>query len=693
MKKLIALILIAMNGVSCMIKPPIAPKRPHLLEKHGDKRTDNYFWLKERENPEVISYLNQENDYLKKIMKDTEPLQETLFHEMKNRIKEDSSSAPYQFKDYFYYYRFEVGFEYPIFARKYKSLEASEETIINVNELAKGQNYFSVPGIKISPDQKIVAFPVDNVGRRFYTIYFKDLSTGKTLDQKIENVTSNFVWSEDNDYLFYSQQNPDTLRSEKIFRYQLSKNKSELIYFEKDDTYSVEVYKSLTRNFIYIMSASTLTTEVQYLNAHQPTGKFKIFAKREREHEYSVTDDDKGFYIISNLNAKNKRVLFTSFDKIESKNWKEVIPHNEKIYIDDILVFKNYLIIQERELGQTRFRVITKDFKNSHLIEFQDPTYSISIAENTDFNSTMFRYDYESLRQPSSIYDYDLKNQNSILIKMKEVPTYNSENYISEKIWATAKDGTKVPISILMKKGTPKDGSAPLLLYGYGSYGISLDPWFSGSTISLLDRGFIYAIAHIRGGGELGRTWTDQGRTLQKLNTFNDFNVCAEYLINQKYAHPNKLFAMGGSAGGLLMGAISNLRPDLYKGIVAQVAFVDVLTTMLDESIPLTTGEYDEWGNPNEKQNYDYIKTYSPYDNVSAKNYPNILATTGLHDSQVQYWEPAKWVAKLREFKTNDSLILLHTDMESGHGGKSGRYDHLKEVALEYAFILKINNL
>ncbi len=693
MKYFIALLLF--TGVSCMHKPstdfPRAEQVPHRFEKHGDVRIDKYYWLKNREDQKVISYLKAENAYTDQALAPVRSLESTVFEEMKRRTKEDDSSVPYKKGNFYYYSRFEIGQQYPIMARKTASLTAHEELLLNVNDLAKGQSYCHVSGPNMSPNQEIMAYAADFVGRRIYDIYFKDLKSGKILPQKIEKTTGNVVWAADNLTLFYTQQNPETLRSEKVFRYNLKTNTSELVYFEKDETFSVYVYKSLTQNYIYLGAGSTLTTEIQYLPANEPNSKFKIFSPREREHEYSVTDGDDAFYIITNKKAKNYKLVKTDFKNTDSKSWKDVIPHSDKNYIENVIVLKNHLVVSERREGLTHLRVLSKDLKTNYNIPFADKSYLASLGSMAEYESEILRYEYESMRQPESTYDYNMTTKSQELIKTKEVPTYNPELYVTDRIFVKASDGAQIPVSLVMKKDIPQNGSAPLLIYAYGSYGMNMDPWFSQGIFSLVDRGFVYAIAHIRGGSEMGRDWYDNGRVLNKKNTFTDFIAVTEGLTQKKYADPQRVYAMGGSAGGLLMGAIINMRPDLYKGIVAQVPFVDVITTMLDESIPLTTAEYDQWGNPNEKKYYDYIKSYSPYDNIEAKAYPHMLVTTGLHDSQVQYWEPAKWVAKLRELKTNDSLILLKTDMEAGHGGSSGRFDRMKEVATEYAFILMLD--
>ncbi|WP_413943291.1 S9 family peptidase [Bdellovibrio sp. HCB-162] len=670
---------------------PKPEKKTVTLNKHEDPRKDDYFWLRERENPQVIDYLNKENAYTAEVMKPVQSLEEKLFQELKSRVKEDESSAPVKDGDYYYQGRYEIGQQYPLFTRRKGSLQGAEEILINVPELAKGHSFYQSTGPVVSPNQQLMAFSVDTVGRRFFTIYFKDLKTGKTLPDKIENVRPNVVWANDNETIFYSEQHPETLRSEKIYRYSLKTHKKDLVYYEKDDTFSTYVYKSLSEKYIYIGTQSTLTTEVMYLDANKPYDTFKVFAPREREHEYSVTDGGDKFYIISNKNAKNYKLMTAEIGHTQVKDWKELIPHRADTYLQDVTVFKNYLVLEERKNGLTQIQITDRQGQHSYYIPFADESYLASVGDNREYDTESVRFDYESMRRPPSVYDINMKTHQQELKKTHEVPNYDANLYRTERVFFTVRDGTQVPVSLIMKRDQKLDGTAPMLIYGYGSYGANMDPWFSSDVFSLVDRGFIYAKAHIRGGSEMGRDWYDNGRTLKKKNTFYDFIDCTDALVKAKYADPKRVYAMGGSAGGLLMGAIMNMRPDLYHGIVAQVPFVDVITTMLDESIPLTTSEYDEWGNPNDKTAYDYIKSYSPYDNVKPQAYPNTLVTTGLHDSQVQYWEPAKWVSKLRENNKGDSVILLKTDMESGHGGASGRFDQLKDTATEYAFILMID--
>lgn len=670
---------------------PRPDKYSHSMEKFGDVRNDEYYWLRERENPMVIDYLKKENDYTARVMAPVKNLEGKLFDEMKSRIKEDESSVPVKQHGFYYLARYEVGAQYPIYARKKSTLDAPEEVLLNVPELAKGHSFYETSGPIMSPNQQIMAYAVDTVGRRFYNIHFKDLRTGRLLPDMLENVRPNLVWANDNETVFYTEQHPETLRSEKVWRYSLKTHKKELMFFEKDETFSVQVYGSLSEKFIYIGSYSTLTTEIQYLSADHPMDKFKVFEKRKRGHEYSVTDGGDQFYIVSNLNAKNYRLMTAELKHTDMIHWKELIPHRPDVYLQDVVVFKNHLALDERKNGLPQIHITDRKAGNSYYIPFADPSYLASVGDNRDFESETLRFEYESMRLPPSVFDIHMTTYKQELKKTHEVPNYDANLYKTERIFITARDGAKIPVSLLMKKDFKADGTAPVLVYGYGSYGANMDPWFSSGVFSLVDRGFVYAKAHIRGGSEMGRDWYDQGRTLNKKNTFYDFIDTTEALVKQKYVGPHRVYAMGGSAGGLLMGAVMNMRPDLYKGIVAQVPFVDVITTMLDESIPLTTGEYDEWGNPNEQKYYEYIRSYSPYDNVVNAKYPNTLVTTGLHDSQVQYWEPAKWVPKLREHNTGNSVILLKTDMESGHGGASGRFDQLRESATEYAFLLMVD--
>ncbi|MFQ5639146.1 MAG: S9 family peptidase [bacterium] len=675
------------------VKPPVAAVKPEKLEKHGHVRVDNYYWLKERENPEVIEYLESENNYTKSVMAHTEKLQEKLFEEIKGRIKQDDSSVPYKLDDYYYYTRFEKGQEYPLYCRKKGSLAAEEEIMLNVNEMAKGHDFFAVRGRVVSWNQDLLAFASDSVGRRIYTIQFKNLQTGEILPDKIPEVTGNMAWGNDNKTLFYTKQDLTTLRWRQIYRHTLGTDSrdDELVYEEQDDTFNCYVFRTKSKKYMMIGSDQTLSSEYRYLDANNPTGKFKVFLPRAREHEYSVDHFGDHFYIRTNLDAKNFRLMKTPISKTAKTNWQEVTPHREDVFLQGFEIFKDHLVLSERKNGLRQIRVIAWDGSDDHYLDFGEPTYRAYVSTNPEINTTTLRYGYTSMTTPNSIFDYDMISREKKLLKQDEVlGGFSSDNYVTERLYAEARDGVKVPISIVYRKGFKKDASHPLLLYGYGSYGASMDASFRASRLSLIDRGFSYAIAHIRGGQEMGRRWYENGKLFKKKNTFTDFIDCGQYLVEQKYADPDKLFCYGGSAGGLLIGAVINLAPELFHGAVAAVPFVDVITTMLDDSIPLTTSEYDEWGNPNQKDYYDYMLSYSPYDNVEAKAYPHLLVTTGLHDSQVQYWEPAKWVAKLRATKTDNNRLILKTNMDAGHGGASGRYKRYKETALQYAFLLDL---
>jgi oligopeptidase B len=680
------------------LKAPIAQKIEKKLEKHGDIRIDNYFWLNDRENPEVINYLNAENDYFEANMKHTNAFQKALYKEMKGRIKEDDESVPYKKNGYYYLTRFEKGKEYPIYSRKKESLDAPEEILFDVNEMAKEHDYYQLGSYKISPDNKLVAYSFDTISRRQYNVRIKNLETGKIYPEQIKNTTGGMTWANDNNTLFYTHKDETTLRSDKIMKHVLGTDAKTdaLVYEEKDDTFSTFVYKTKSSKYLVIGSASTLTSEYQILNADKPNDKFKIFQKRIRGLEYDIAHFDNHFYINTNADgATNFKLMETALDKTEKENWTEVIPHREDTLLEGIEIFKDYLVLEERNNGLNKIRIKRWDGSKDYYLPFKEETYSAYTYYNPEFNTNILRYGYQSMTTPSSVIDFNMENKTEKIIKEQEVlgGKFDKNNYESKRIWATAKDGKKVPMSIVYKKGIKLNGKNPLLLYGYGSYGYTIDPSFSTNRLSLLDRGFIFAIAHIRGSEYLGRQWYEDGKLLHKKNTFTDFNTCAHYLIDNKYTSNAHIYAMGGSAGGLLMGAILNLEPELYNGVVAAVPFVDVMTTMLDDSIPLTTGEYDEWGNPNEKKYYDYMLSYSPYDQVSAQKYTNLLITTGLHDSQVQYWEPAKWIAKLRNVKKGGKKLLLHTNMTAGHGGASGRFEALKETARDYAFIFDLEEI
>ncbi|WP_215222979.1 S9 family peptidase [Echinicola shivajiensis] len=678
------------------LTPPKAAIKPHKITFHDHTRIDPYYWMNDRNNPEVIEYLNQENDFLKESLAHTETLQKELFEEMKGRIKEDDESVPY-FKDgFFYYTKYISGAEYPIFCRKAESLEAEEEIILDVNKLAEGNEYFNVSSLAVSTNQQLLAFAQDNIGRRIYSIKIKNLETGELLSDEINNVTGNLTWANDNKTIFYSKQDPNTLRSFQIFKHRIgtTQDKDELIFEEKDDTFTCHISKSKSKQYLFICSESTVSSEIRFLNADEPDGKVQLIQTRERDLEYHADHFGEDFLIMTNHNhATNFKLVKTPVKSPQKANWKDIIPHRKDVLLEGFEVFQDHLVLEERFNGLTRIHINPWNDKAPHYIEFTEPTYSTWTSYNPEFSTKLLRFGYNSLTTPSSTYDYNMETGEKTLLKQQEiVGGYTPEEYQSERLWAKAEDGTMVPISLVYKKESfKKDGSCPLLQYAYGSYGFSTDAIFSSNRLSLLDRGFVFAIAHIRGGQEMGRYWYEDGKMLKKKNTFTDFICCSEYLIDQKYTSPDKLFAMGGSAGGLLMGTIINIKPELYKGVIAAVPFVDVVTTMLDESIPLTTGEFDEWGNPKEKTYYDYMLSYSPYDNIEKKDYPNLLITSGLHDSQVQYWEPTKWAAKLRTEKTDHNLLLLYTNMDAGHGGASGRFQSLKEMAMEFAFIIDLS--
>lgn len=680
------------------LQPPVAKIIPTELEKFGDLRIDNYYWLNDRENPEVIDYLNQENEYYQKMTAHTQEFQKELYEEMKARIKEDDESVPYLYNGYYYITRYETGKNYPIYSRKKESLSAPEEILFDCNVLAEGQAYFKLGSMSISPDNKLAIFSTDIIGRRIYTIQVKNLETNEILEDKIEKVTGSAVWANDNKTIFYSKQNEQTLRSDSIFKHKLgtSQEADELVYFEKDDTFNVDISKSKSRKYLAIESGSTLTSEFRILNADTPDGKFKIFQKRKRGVEYSLNHYDDSFYILTNKDeADNFKLMKTPENATSAENWVEIIGHREDVLLEDIEIFANYLVLEERTGGLNKIRIRSWDGKEEYYLPFGSETYTAFTSTNVDFETEILRYSYQSLATPSSIIDFNMRTKEKEIKKEQEVlgGTFDKNNYKEERLWATAKDGTKVPISMVYRKEVEKNGQNPLLLYAYGSYGHSMDAYFSSTRLSLLDRGFIYAIAHIRGGEDLGRHWYEDGKLLHKKNTFTDFIDCSKFLIERNYTSPEHLYAEGGSAGGLLMGVIINEAPELYNGVIAQVPFVDVMTTMLDESIPLTTGEYDEWGNPNVKKYYQYMRSYSPYDNIKKQQYPNMYVSTGLHDSQVQYWEPAKWVAKLRTYKNDATVLYLDTNMDAGHGGASGRFEALKELAKEFSFLLDLEKI
>jgi oligopeptidase B len=687
-----------------MPQAPIAKKVPHQTIINGDTLVDNYFWMrlsdeqKEAETPDaqtqdVLDYLNAENAYREQVMAHAKDFQDSLFNEIVGRIKQTDQSVPTKVDGYWYYTRFQEGDQYPYICRKKESMEAPEEIMLNGPEMAKGYAYFSFGGRSVSEDNNLLVYGVDTVSRRVYTLFVKDLRTGEHLSDVIEGTTGGATWANDNKTLFYSKKDPNTLRSYQIWKHRLGTPQSEdvLVFEESDDTFSCGVYKTKSKKYIFISSEQTLSSEYRFIDANTPDAEFTVFQPREREHEYGVDHYGDKFYVVTNMGARNFRLMETPLAKTGKENWKEVIAHRDDVLLEGIEIFKDYLVVSERKGGLTQVRVIRWDNRQEHYMEFQDPTYAAYVGGNPEYDTRILRYGYTSLTTPNSTYDYDMDSRDRKLLKQDEIlGGFSVGDYISERIMATAADGTQVPVSLVYHKTTRKSPQTPLLLYGYGSYGASMDAYFSSSRLSLLDRGFIYAIAHIRGGQEMGRQWYDDGKLLKKKNTFTDFIDCAEHLIKTGYTGKGHLYAWGGSAGGLLMGAVVNMRPDLWNGIISDVPFVDVVNTMLDESIPLTTGEFDEWGNPKDSVYYEYIKSYSPYDNIEAKNYPNMLVTTGYWDSQVQYWEPAKYVAKLREMKTDNNRLVMYCNMETGHGGASGRFDRFKEVAMQYTFLLDL---
>ncbi len=674
-------------------RPPKAQIVPFSLEKHGHTRVDDYYWLRDRDDPAVLEYLRAENAYTDTLMAHTHDLQEKLFDEIRGRIQQADTSATNKRGDYYYYTRYEEGKEYAIRCRKRGLLGTEEQILLDENLLAGGHDFFDLGDWSVTESQDLLAYAADTVGRRFYTIYFKDLTAGELLPDAISNVTSSMEWANDGRTLFYVKQDPETLRWHRVYRHVLGTSQSEdvLVFEEADETFSCGVFKTKSRRFIVIQSEQTLSTEARYLSADDPTGSFTVFLPRDREHEYRIDHDGENFYVRTNWNAKNFRLMRTAAAPVPKECWEEVIPHREDFLLERFELFRGHLVVEERYEGLVRLRVCTHSGCGEHYVAFEEPAYVAWIGTNYEIDTPILRYVYTSMTTPRSEYDYATDTGEKTLVKRVNIlGGFDPADYQTERLWATTHDDVKVPVSIAYRVGLERDGRNPLLLQGYGAYGASADPHFSASRLSLLDRGFVYAIAHVRGGEDLGRAWYEQGRLLQKMNTFRDFIACAENLIEDGYTSPDRLCAIGGSAGGLLVGTVMNMRPDLFAGVIAQVPFVDALTTMLDPSIPLTTGEYDEWGNPNEKQYYDYILSYSPYDNVEAKSYPNLLVVTSLHDSQVQYWEPAKWVAKLRATKTHDNVVLLRTYMEAGHGGVSGRYRQYRETAFEYAFLLDL---
>jgi len=684
------------------ITAPTVQVKPKEIVTHNHTRIDNYYWLNDPKNPDVIAYLNSENEYLEKIMSPVKPLQEKLFEEMKGRIKEHDESVAVKNGEYFYYVKYVEGGEYPIYCRRkesleYHTLDEAEEILLNGNKMGKGKKYFNIGGYEITDNDEIIAFGVDSISRRNYTVRFKNLKTGEIYKDKIKNTEGgSYAWAADNKTFFYILRDQKTLLGYQVWRHILGTDvKADvLVYEEKDNQYYMGLYRMKSKKYIAIVSDHNgISSEYQLLEADNLTGKFKTFHPRERGLEYDIEHFENKFYVRTNSdNAFNFKLMeVNEYETCDKSKWQIVIKHRPEVYLEGIEVFKNHLVVQEKSQGLSQIRIINHTTNLEHYLNFGEPTYDANIGSNPSFNTNILRYSYTSLTTPNSTFDYDMNTQTKELKKQQTIlGGFDKENYVSERVFVTMRDGAKVPVSIVYQKDTKLDGTAPLLQYSYGSYGYSTDATFGSSRLSLLDRGFVYAIAHIRGGQEIGREWYENGKMLKKMNTFYDFIDCSDFLIKNKYCSPEKLFARGGSAGGLLMGAIINLRPELYCGVVAAVPFVDVVTTMLDETIPLTTGEFEEWGNPKKKDFYEYMLSYSPYDNVEAKDYPNLLVTTGLYDSQVQYFEPAKWVAKLRTLKTNNNLLLLHTNMEAGHGGASGRFASLNEVAIEYSFIIDL---
>lgn len=696
------------NAMNSSLPPaPKAKKIAYNLTEHGDIRIDNYYWMRlsdeqknapeasrDQQTKDVLDYLNSENDYTKKVLGHTDAFQKELFEEMKGRIKEDDQSVPVKDNGYYYYTRYESGKDYAFQCRKKESMESgTEEVLIDGPAMAAGHDYWSLGGMDISDNNELMCYSEDVVSRRIYTASFKNLVTGEVLADKLEGLAGSPVWAGDNQTVFYVKKDPTTLREYQVWRHSLgtTQDKDVLVFEEKDEEFHCGVSRTKSDQYMVIGTYQTLSSEYLVLDAKQPNGTFKVIQPRERNHEYSIDHYNDKFYITTNWEAKNFRLMETSVNATTKENWKEVIAHREDVLLEGMELFRDYLVVDERKNGLSNLRVIRWADKSEYYLDFADPAYTVGVGANPDFNTDVLRYGYSSMTTPASTYDYNMSTRERTLKKQQEVVGgHNPEDYTSERLYAKATDGTMVPISLVYKKGTKLDGTSPFLLYAYGSYGATMDAGFSSTRLTLLNRGFIYAIAHIRGGQEMGRYWYEDGKLLKKKNTFTDFIDCADYLIAQKYTSKEKLFAMGGSAGGLLMGAVTNMRPDLWKGVVSAVPFVDVVTTMLDETIPLTTFEFDEWGNPKNKEYYDYMKSYSPYDNIEAKNYPNILVTSGYWDSQVQYWEPAKYVAKLREMKTDNNKLLFWCNMDAGHGGKSGRFESLKEVALEYAFMFDL---
>ena len=667
--------------------PPVAAKKANVVEKFGDKRVDDYFWLRDKSSPEVVSYLNAENAYTETFLGPMKDFQETLYKDMLSRIKETDENVPYRKGAYWYYSRTEAGKQYSIYCRKKDSLTAKEEVILDLNELGKDKKFLELSAFAVSPDGSMLAYSLDFTGFRQYTLYFKNLATGKTLNDKHERVTS-VAWANDNKTIFFVTEDATTKRSDRLFRARLG-GSSEQLFHEKDELYSVSVDTTRSKGYLLLSVESAEANEQYLLDANKPDGNFVSYLKRRENIKYYVDHAGKEFFVVTNDKGRNFRLVVAPAGKADEKNWQEIIPHRTDVKLDGVDVFKDFFVAVEKAGGLPQLRVFDMKSRVPKPISFPEPAFDASPGQNAEFDTGLYRFDYTSLVTPASVFDYNVATQQRELKKQQPVlGGYQTADYQSERIMATAADGTLVPISLVYKKSLKKSGPQPTLLYGYGSYGISMPLAFRSSRLALLERGMIFAIAHIRGGGEMGKQWHDDGKMMKKKNTFSDFVAVAEYLVAQKYTEPKLLAAQGGSAGGLLMGAVTNMRPDLFKAIVSQVPFVDVMNSMLDSSLPLTVGEYLEWGNPNEEAAYKYMRSYSPYENLEKKAYPSMLVETSLNDSQVMYWEPAKYVARLRTLKTDSNPLLLKTNMDAGHGGASGRYDYLKEIAVTYSFVL-----
>lgn len=679
---------------------PVCPKREHIIEIHEDRRVDNYYWLndywlKGPDSNKVLAYLDAENQYYQQAMEPWGALQEKLYNEMSNRVAQTDESVPYFKNGYWYFNRTSEGMDLPMYIRKADMHDAPEEVLLNADKMSGSYAYFKIGNVTVSPDNRMMAFTVDTLSRNLFTIYFKDLETGELLEDYISNTTGAVVWANDSRTIFFATKDDTTLRACKVSRYEVgSLTSPKVVYEETDETYSVDVRKTKSDKFILIESYSTLSNEIRYLNASLPHGRFKVFLPRDTNHLYQIEDHENSWCIRTNWKADNFRIMWAPLRTTNKLSWTELVPYRKSVLIEDAEVFIDYLVLKERSKAQVNIRVIPWDKRKAEQsIVFKDDAYTAYLAHNPDYHSEVVRYGYTSLTTPYSTYEYNTVTHQVTLLKEQEIHGYNKNDYKTERIWVQSRDGVKIPVSIVYKKSFKQNGKHPLLLYAYGSYGANMDPTFSTARLSLLDRGFAYAIAHVRGGEEMGREWYENGKMFQKKNSFTDFIDVAEYLLDNGYTSKEHLYAEGGSAGGLLVGAVVNMRPELWHGVIAAVPFVDVVTTMMDERIPLTTGEYDEWGNPDEKDAYWYMKSYSPYDNVAHKPYPNILVTTGLHDSQVQYFEPVKWVAKLREMKTDNNKLLLYTNMEAGHGGATGRFKRIEEATRHYTFLLMLEGI